>query len=37
MKDDIAVLGMLCVFMIVSGFCSYALLALIIKAGELIQ
>lgn len=36
MKDDIAALGILCAFMIVSGFCSYALLALIIKIGELI-
>ena len=36
MKDDIAVLGILCAFMIVGGFCSYALLALIIKIVELI-
>lgn len=31
MKDDIAALGMLCAFMIGGGFCSYALIALIIK------
>ncbi|WWD12630.1 hypothetical protein CPL00172_CDS0045 [Escherichia phage BubbaBully] len=36
MKYDIAALGILCAFMIVGGFCSYALLALIIKIGELI-
>ena len=36
MKYDIAALGILCTFMIVSGFCSYALLALIIKIVELI-
>lgn len=36
MKDDIAALGILCAFMIGSGFFSYALLALIIKIGGLI-
>lgn len=36
MKDDIAALGILCAFMIGSGFCYYALLALIIKIGEFI-
>ncbi|WZK92987.1 hypothetical protein [Enterobacter phage vB_EclS_AS5] len=36
MKHDLASLGMLCAFMIGGGFCSYALIALIIKIGELI-
>lgn len=36
MKDDISALVMLCAFMIGGGFYSYALLALIIKIGELI-
>lgn len=36
MKDNLWALFILSVFMIAGGFCSYALLALIIKIGELI-
>lgn len=37
MKHDLWALFLLSAFMIAGGFCSYALLALIIKAVELIQ
>lgn len=36
MKHDLWALFLLSAFMIGGGFCSYALLALIIKIGELI-
>lgn len=36
MKHDLCALFILSVFMLAGGFCSYALLALIIKIGELI-
>ena len=36
MKHDLWALFLLSVFMIAGGFCSYALLALIIKVGGLI-
>nr|DAG79250.1 MAG TPA: hypothetical protein [Bacteriophage sp.] len=36
MKHDLWYLFLLCAFMIGGGFCSYALLSLIIKIGELI-
>lgn len=36
MKHDLWALFLLCAFMIAGGFCSYALLALIIKVGGLI-
>lgn len=37
MKHDLWALFLLSAFMIAGGFCSYALLALIIKVGEFIQ
>lgn len=36
MKHDLLALFLLCAFIIAGGFCSYAILALIIKVGGLI-
>lgn len=37
MKHDLWALFLLCAFMIAGGFCSFALISLIVKVGELIQ